>query len=223
NKNVSHGYIGNEISTAALCDEFLRLESIGVNNINLVTPSHFAPQIIKAASLAKKHGLHLPFLWNSSGYEKVETIKMLDGIIDIYLPDFKYKSGILSKKYSGAADYFEIACEALSEMKRQASENIFKKSIMQRGVIVRHLVLPGCTDDSLDVLDYLFDTYKNHIYYSIMSQYTPFGETLPDELSRKVTDVEYQRVTSYAELLGIKNGFFQQGEAASESFIPLFG
>lgn len=222
NAAVSSGIKGREISPEQLSDIFLSLESQGVCNINLVTPSHFTIPIIHAIELAIRQGIKLPFVWNSSGYESVESLRLLDGYIDIFLPDFKYKSPALSLKYSGAEDYFMVACAALETMKNLQRDNIFSNGLMKKGVLVRHLVLPGCTDDSLDLLDYLYDTYRHRIYLSIMNQYTPMSAALPDALSRKLTKEEYNRVSSYALLLGIKNGFFQQGEAASESFIPDF-
>lgn len=224
NHNIAKGLAGKRITIERLSDIFMELQDKGANNINLVTPGHFIPQIMEAIDLAKAKGLHLPIVYNSSGYEKAETIKLLKGYIDVYLPDLKYKSGEISKKYSNAENYFEYAAEAIKEMVRQTGEPVFNEDgIMVRGVIVRHLTLPGCLKDSKDIMEYLYETFGNHIYISIMNQYTPLSNVIQyQEINRKITEEEYDELIDYALYLGVENGFIQEGETASESFIPEF-
>lgn len=216
--------IGKEVSISRLKDIFLELQKKGANNINLVTGTHYIPQIAEALRLAKAEGLVIPIVYNTSGYEKKESLRMLESLVDIYLPDMKYVSKELSKEYSNASDYFEIASEALKEMVRQVGEPEFDdRGYIQKGVIVRHLVLPGSTKDSKAVLEYLWNTYGDRIYISIMNQYTPMEQIKNHPLlSRKVTKREYQKVVDYALSLGWENGFIQEGETAKESFIPDF-
>jgi len=225
NQEIALGKKGMEISPAALSDIFLRLQEQGANNINLVTPTHFIPQICLALQLARQKGLSLPIVYNSSGYEEVSALRMLDGMIDIYLPDMKYFSSDLSKAYSRAEDYFVKASLAIAEMYRQVGTPSFDASsgLLKRGLIVRHLLLPGQTKDSKKILRYLHETYGNSIYISIMNQYTPLEQVrdLP-QLNRPVSAEEYKRVLSFAEKIGIENGYYQDGDVASESFIPAF-
>ena len=225
NNTIADGSVGKSISTERLAEIFLELQKEGACNINLVTATHFVPQIIAALKLAKAKGLSIPVVYNCGGYEKVETIRLLDGLIDIYLPDLKYYSPKLSTRYSNAPDYFEKASAAISEMVRQTGTPIFDEAtgLMKRGVIVRHLLLPGRLADSKKIMSYLYHTYKNDIYVSIMSQYTPMG-TFPDmpELNRRVSHKEYNTLVDYCLELGIENGFIQEGEVALESFIPPF-
>lgn len=224
NYNITHEHHGKEITTERLAEIFLELQEKGAANINLVTAVHFTPHIIQALDIARKNGLKLPIVYNSSGYERPETLKMLDGYIDIYLPDYKYFDPVLAKKFSFAPDYPSAVREALREMFRQVGTPVFDADgMMKKGMIVRHLVLPAHTADSMNVLRDLHETFGDDIYISIMSQYTPcrtFEDT--PELSRKLTRYEYKKVTDFAEKLGIVNGFLQSGEAAKESFIPDF-
>ena len=215
---------GKEISIGRLKDIFLELQEIGANNINLVTGTHYIPQIAMALKYAKKEGLKIPVVYNTSGYEKVESLQLLEGLVDIYLPDMKYVSSDLSKEYSNASDYFEVASNALDEMLRQVGEAKFdSRGYLKKGVIVRHLVLPGSTRDSKAVLDYLWNTYGNRIYISIMNQYTPMEQIKNHPLlRRKITKREYSKVVDYALSLGWENAFIQEGETAMESFIPGF-
>lgn len=223
NRDIAAGRSGKEISIERLSEIFLELMEKGANNINLVTPTHYTRQIIKALDIAKNQGMNLPIVYNTSGYEKTDTIKMLEGYVDVYLPDFKYVSSDISGKYSGAKDYYIYAKDALSEMVKQTGKPKFdERRIMTKGVIVRHLILPGCSEDSKAVIEYLYNTYGDDIYISIMNQYTPFGMENYPELNRKVTTYEYNKVVNYAIELGITNGFVQEGSAASESFIPDF-
>ena len=227
NENIANGTVGKEISLERLVDIFLELQEKEANNINLVTPGHFVPQIVKALDQARKEGLTLPVVYNTSSYETVDTIKMLEGYVDIYLPDFKYMSPVLSKKYSHAPDYAEVAKAAIAEMVRQTGKAVFvngdEDNLILRGTIVRHLTLPGCMEDSMQILKYLHETYGDTIYISIMNQFTPLSnlEKYP-ELNRKITDEEYEALVDYAIDIGIENGFIQEGDTAEESFIPAF-
>ena len=207
-----------------MADIFLRLQGQGANNINLVTAGHYLPQTAAALRIAKTKGLAIPVVYNSSGYEKRESLKWLEGLVDIYLPDFKYMDGELAKKYSNAQDYPEAAKTALQEMVRQTvSAQFDERGRIRRGVIVRHLLLPGHVSDSKKVVEYLYNTYGNQIYISLMNQYTPMPAMEQDPLlSRKVTAREYGRLVDYALSLGLENGFLQEGETAKESFIPAF-
>ena len=220
---ISRGNSGKEITIDRLSDIFLELQESGVHNINLVTPDHYTYHIIKALESARTKGLFIPVVYNTSGYSSVDTLRMYDGLVDIYLTDFKYATAEISEKYSGANDYPECATKALSEMNRQIPKTEFKDSLMKKGIIVRHLVLPGNVKESKSVLKYLFETYGNKLYYSIMNQYTPNGltEKFP-ELSRRLRKTEYERVILFAEKLGIENAYIQEGETALESFIPSF-
>lgn len=227
NENIANGTVGKEISLERLVDIFLELQEKRANNINLVTPGHFVPQIVKALDQARKEGLTLPVVYNTSSYETVDTIKMLEGYVDIYLPDFKYMSPVLSKKYSHAPDYAEVAKAAIAEMVRQTGKAVFvngdEDNLILSGTIVRHLTLPGCMTDSMQILKYLHDTYGDMIYISIMNQFTPLSnlEKYP-ELNRRITDEEYETLVDYAIEIGIENGFIQEGNTAEESFIPAF-
>lgn len=224
NYNITHEHHGKEITVERLSQIFLELQDKGAANVNLITAAHFTPQVVSALDIARKSGLEIPIVYNSSGYESRETLQMLDGYIDIYLPDYKYFDSTLAKKFSFAPDYPKVVKEALSEMFRQVGKPIFDNDgMMKKGMIVRHLVLPAHTDDSMNVLRDLHETFGDDIFISIMSQYTPCRkfEEYP-ELSRKLTRYEYKKVTNFAEKLGITNGFMQSGEAAKESFIPDF-
>lgn len=224
NHEIALGRKGKIISVSRLSEIFLELQEKGANNINLVTPSHYALQIIEAIRQAKKSGLVLPIVYNSSGYEKVETLKLLDGHIDIYLPDFKYMDGEIAHRYSRCRDYKEFAKPAIEEMVRQTGEPLFnEEGIMLRGTIVRHLSLPGFLHDSKDILTDLQDTFGDQIFISIMNQYTPMItlEKYP-ELERKVTQEEYDELVMFAKLIRIRNAFIQEDETQDESFIPSF-
>ena len=224
NREISTGRFGKEISEDRLADIFLELQEKGAANINLVTGAHFVPHIIHAVRKAKKLGLRIPILYNSSGYERVETLKLLDGLIDIYLPDFKYMDPELAKRFSKAADYPETAKAALTEMVRQTGPCVFDgRGMLLRGTVVRHLILPAHTKDSLRITEYIRNTFGNDVYFSLMNQYTPPAETLSAaELNRRTTRREYEKVLAGALEMGVENGFFQEGMTAEESFIPAF-
>lgn len=224
NSDIATGVAGVEIDARRLSEIFKELQNKGAHNINLVTPTHYAAHIIKAIDLTRGR-LNIPIVYNCGGYESVETLKLLDGYIDIYLPDFKYMDKRLAKKYSNAPDYPQICMAAIEEMTRQTMrQNVFDADgMMRRGIIVRHLVLPGETDNSKAVIEYLYNTYGNDIYMSIMNQYTPLPQVKAyPELDRCVTDAEYDEVLDYAVALGVENAFIQEGGAVSESFIPSF-
>lgn len=224
NGTIADGIVAKPLSIERLSEIFLELQGKGANNVNLVTPTHYMPQIKAALVLAKEQGLTLPVLYNSSGYECVESLKELEGLVDIYLPDMKYVSPELSAKYSKTGDYFRCAKEALKEMVRQIPKPEFDdRGMMKKGVIVRHLVLPDCLTDSKRVLRYLHQNFGERIYISIMNQYTPMKEfaDMP-ELNRTLTQEEYDEIIDYALELGIEQGFIQEGETAKESFVPLF-
>lgn len=223
NYDISRNQAGKKISNERLAEIFLELQEQKAHNINLVTPGHYVPSIINAVQRARALGLTIPVVYNSSGYEKVETIKMLEGIVDIYLPDFKYLGEKMANRYSKSSDYFQIASQAIKEMVRQTGEAIFEDEIMKKGVIVRHLLLPGGLEDSKRVIKYLYETYQDTIFISIMNQYTPLEQVKEyPEINRKVTEEEYDALVDYALELGVENGFIQEGETASESFIPAF-
>ena len=224
NHEIAKGLRGKTITVERLSEIFLELQEKGANNINLVTPSHYVPQIIEALDRSREQGLILPIVYNSSGYEKKETIKQLEGYVDVYLPDFKYMNDDIAYRYSHCPDYSNYAKESIEEMVRQTGKpEFFSNGIMKKGTIVRHLSLPGYLEDSKDILDYLHEQYKNNIYISIMNQYTPLVtvEEYP-EINRKVTKKEYDELISYALMLGIRNAYTQDDETQDESFIPDF-
>ena len=224
NIDIARGEAGIPITVERLSEIFLEQQARGANNINLVTACHFVPQTVLALRRAKAEGLRIPVVYNSSGYEKRETLRLLDGLVDIYLPDFKYMDGQLAKKYSKAEDYPSVAREALREMIRQVPEVQFdERGMMTRGVIVRLLLLPGHVKDAKRIVEYLLNTWGNRIYISLMNQYTPLPAVAEDPLlCRRVTPREYERLLDYALFLGLENGFMQDGQVAKESFIPAF-
>lgn len=227
NHEIALGRQGREITPERLSQIFLELQEKGAHNINLVTPTHYIPQILSALKTAKEQGLALPIVYNSGGYEEVSSLRLLDGLIDIYLPDLKYRSPELGARFSNAPDYFEKASLALKEMFRQTGRPLFDaEGMMQRGMIVRHLILPGQAGNSKRVLRWLHETFGDDIYISIMNQYTPMPHLneLPSfqDINRKVTPEEYRRILDFAEAIGIVNGFMQEGDTAKESFIPPF-
>lgn len=226
NHTLSRSEVGKEITVLRLSEIFLELQKQGANNINLVTGTHFIPQIKEALTLAKSKGLHLPIVYNCGGYESVEALQMLDGYIDIYLPDFKYWEEESGKRYSLASDYPTVAKAAVKEMVRQVGEPVFDQNgLMKKGVIVRHLLLPGKVKEAKKIVEYLYKNYGDSIYLSLMNQYTPLPalekEKYP-ELNRKVTTYEYEKLVDFAIDIGVENAFIQEGETAKESFIPPF-
>ena len=224
NFQIARAEQGKEITVERLSEIFLELQEQKANNINLVTATHYVPQVVEALKMAKEKGLHIPVVYNCGGYETVETLKLLEGLVDIYLPDFKYVDHDRAKRYSRAEDYPEAAKKALAEMVRQQPEAEFdERGIMKKGVIVRHLMLPGGIKDSKAVVKYLYETYGNQIFISLMNQYTPLPHVADyPEIDRKLKKFEYDRLVDYAISLGVENGFIQEGETAEESFIPAF-
>ena len=221
NYYISEEGNGVEISIERFSDICLDLQKQGALNINLVTPTHYVPLIIDGIKLAKSRGLCIPIVYNSSGYENVDTIKLLNGIVDVYLPDFKYYSDKYALKYSNCKNYFKYASEAINEMIKQQPKCIFDNNgIIKKGVIVRHLLLPGMEEDSKKIIKYLYDNYGDNIYLSIMNQYTPIRECKYSELNNRVEDIVYEDVIDYAWNIGVRNAFIQDGESQSESFIP---
>lgn len=231
NRTIASGETARVISSEKLSEKFLMLQEMGAHNINLVTGSHYVPQIVKALRRAKDEGLVIPVVYNTGSYEKVQTLRLLEGLVDIYLPDLKYRNSLLAARYAGAPDYFEYASAAIAEMVRQVGDPVLEpipggndeSMLMKKGVIVRHLMLPGRIRDSKSIIRYLYKTWGNRIYISIMNQYTPCNN-LPEypELNRKVTQEEYDALVDYAIELGVEQGFIQEGETAEESFIPAF-
>lgn len=224
NYDISQCQSGKEISIERLSYIFLELQEKGALNINLVTPTHFVPQIIEALKLAKSNGLKLPVVYNSSGYETVETIKLLNGYVDVYLPDMKYFNTKYSTKYSKAPEYFSYAKEALDEMVSQVGEPIFNENgIIQKGVVIRHLMLPGLLFDSKKVIDYVHKTFGNKVFISLMNQYTPL-EHVKDypEINKPLNQKHYESLINYSLDIGVENGFIQEEGTAKESFIPAF-
>ena len=217
--------IGVPVTEEQLAETFLDLERQHANNINLVTPTHFVPQIILAVRIARERGLTVPIVYNTGSYETEETVRSLEGTVDIFLPDLKFMDPDISDRYAKAPDYFEVAEKAIRGMVEIAGQPAFDdRGMMKRGVIVRHMVLPGHTKDSKRILSFLHETYGEKIYVSIMNQYTPMpgiGDEFP-ELARRVTKREYERVVEYAIRLGMENVFIQEGPTAAESFIPDF-
>lgn len=224
NREISDGKEGKVISKERLSDIFMELADKGANNINLVTPGQYIPDIVWAVNDAKSRGMKLPIIYNTSGYENVTELKLLEGIVDVYLPDFKYMDSTLSAKYSRAKDYPSVAKQALSEMVRQQPDVVIDDvtGLIQKGVIVRQLLLPGHVNDAKAVLKYLYDTYHDHVYISMMSQFTPIALKDYPEINRTVTRREYERLVDYALEIGITNAFIQEGDVAKDSFIPAF-
>lgn len=224
NREISDGKEGKVISKERLSDIFIELVDKGANNINLVTPGQYIPDIVWAVNDAKSRGMKLPIIYNTSGYENVTELKLLEGIVDVYLPDFKYMDSTLSARYSRAKDYPSVAKQALSEMVRQQPDVVIDDAtgLIQKGVIVRQLLLPGHVNDAKAVLKYLYDTYHDYVYISMMSQFTPIALKDYPEINRTVTRREYERLVDYAIKIGITNAFIQEGDVAKDSFIPAF-
>lgn len=235
NEKISRGTVGKNITIERLAQIMIELQNKGAHNINFVTPTHYVYQITKAIEKAKEDGLNIPIVYNTSGYELPEVIDYLEPYIDIYLTDFKYSNNEDALKYSKAPDYVEYAMESLKRMVKHCHAEFYydkfnecedeagKIKMMKRGVIVRHLMLPGKLIQGKNILKRLFNEFGNEIYYSLMSQYTPLNiDSKYPELLGKVSDKEYEKLADYALRIGIENAFLQEGEAASESFIPDF-
>lgn len=238
NHSIAIGKSGRKVSVQRLSEIFIELQGKMANNINLVTPTHFVPRIIEAVKAARIQGLSIPIVYNTGSYEHAETIRSLAGHVQVYLPDLKYFDSNIAKKYSNAPDYFKAATAAIAEMVKQCGKAVFagddnaagfigngvvEEGSMLKGVIVRHLLLPGGLEDSKKIIKFLYETYGDEIYISIMNQYTPMhGIEKYPELGRRVFEDEYNELVNYAIELGVENGFIQEGETAEESFIPEF-
>ena len=221
NYEISHDSIGKKISDSRLAEIFDELKQQGAHNINLVNPTHYA---LRLKNVLMEYNSEIPVVYNSSGYEKESTLRALEGLVDIYLPDFKYISPERSMKYSSAKDYADFTSKALKEMKRQCSENVYdEEGIMKKGMIVRHLILPMNTKQSVNILSWIKNNLGEDTTISLMSQYTPYGKTEQfPELQRKITLREYEKVITAAENMGFRNIFLQENTSASEKFIPKF-
>lgn len=231
NYTLSHGEYGKPVTPERLTEIFFELEEQGANNINLVTPDHYIPSAALAMEKARQEGFRLPFVINCSGYETTAQLRRLDGLADIYLTDLKYIDPEKAEKYSGARDYPERAFEALREMVRQVPQAAFQPEknggtepaeIMQRGVIVRHLLMPGMVRDAKRIVDYVHETYGDAVYLSLMHQFTPFGLEKYPEINRKTTRREYERLVDHTLALGVRNAYIQEGGTAKESFVPVW-
>ncbi len=224
NHEISQEKIGKPVSVQRLSEIFLEQEKRGAHNINLVTPTHYVPQIIESLKLSKKNGLSIPILYNSSGYENIETIKALKGHIDIYLPDLKYMNDKYAEKYSKVKDYFKFASSAIEQMVAQAPKPVFNENgIMLKGVIIRHLMLPGLLFDSKKIVDYIYNKYGDSVYLSLMNQYTPmFNAIKYPEINKPLNPRHYQSLVNYSANLGFTNAFVQDDGTVKESFVPHF-
>ncbi|MBP2025868.1 radical SAM protein [Peptoniphilus stercorisuis] len=223
NYEIALGSYGEEINSEKLADIYLNLQKNNVHNINLVTPSHYIPTIRKSLIIAKKMGLNIPVVYNTSSYDNVDSLKTLRGLVDIYLADFKYFNDDISKKYSNAKDYVEVAKSAIKEMYNQVGINQFDENeMMKSGVIVRHLMLPDHLEDSKKIVKYLYSEYKDNIYLSLMNQFTPVRKVKYENLNKKISIKDYDKLIDYAISLGVENAFIQEGDTVDESFIPSF-
>ena len=223
NKKISIDGYGKKISNKKLKEIMLKLQEDGAHNINLVTPTHYIPQIVKVLHNIKDKDLIIPVVYNTSSYENVGSLKILNGLVDIYLADLRYYDDELAKKYSFCDDYFETATMAIDEMFRQTGTFVIgDDGIMKKGLIVRVLVLPGHVHDAKEIIQYLYQTYHDDIYISIMNQYTPIEKYCYENLNRKLTEEEYEDVINYALTIGVSKAFIQEGDTALESFIPDF-
>lgn len=219
NYALSHDGFGAEISVERLREIYFELIGKGVHNINLVNPTHYARQILESL----EGGLPVPVVWNTGGYERVETLRQLEGKVQVYLPDFKYIDPVHAKRYSGAADYFEYASKAIEEMLRQTGPvELDENGVIRRGTIIRHLILPGCAEESIEIVSYIKEHFPD-AWVSLMAQYLPFGSVEGvDELNRRLTQEEYERVADHLCEIGIENGFIQELSSSDESYIPKF-
>lgn len=222
NYDISFKNIGEDVSVERLSEIMIELQDMNALNINLVTPGHYIPLIRDSILMAKNKGLNIPIIYNTSGYESVNALKLLDGLIDIYLPDFKYFNNEIAVKYSKAYNYKEICIKALEEMTRQVSKCKFKNNLLKKGVIVRHLMLPNMENDTKEILNYLYNTYKDNIYISLMNQYTPIKKLKYNELNNTLDEKIYENMIDYAYNLGIRNCFVQEQDSKGKCFIPDF-
>ena len=221
NYKIRNGY-GKEITIKRFSEICLELQSRGANNINLVTPTHYVPLIRKGLIQAKNRGLIIPIVYNTSSYENEATIDSMKGLVDIYLADLKYYDDSYAKKYSNCNNYFEVATKAIGKMVEQVGSPIIHNGLMKRGVIVRVLLLPGLLEDAKKIIKYLYETYHDNIYISIMNQYTPVDKYVYEEFNNKVAESVYDELVNFAYDIGVRNAFIQEGETQNDSFIPNF-
>lgn len=221
NYKIRNGY-GKEITIKRFSEICLELQSRGANNINLVTPTHYVPLIRKGLIQAKNRGLIIPIVYNTSSYENDATIESMKGLVDVYLADLKYYDDSYAKKYSNCNNYFEVATKAIGKMVEQVGSPIIHNGLMKRGVIVRVLLLPGLLEDAKKIIKYLYETYHDNIYISIMNQYTPVDKYVYEELNNKVAESVYDELVNFAYDIGVRNAFIQDGETQNDSFIPNF-
>ena len=223
NKKISLDGYGKFISNKRLGEIMIELQDMGCHNINLVTPTHYVPQIATVLHKLKGKQLKIPIIYNTSSYENIGTLKIMNNLVDIYLADLRYFDDELGKKYSLCEDYFEVATMAIDEMYRQIGKyKLDENGMLIKGLVVRVLILPGHARDAKEIINYLYKTYKDEIFISIMNQYTPIKKSVYENLNRKVSDAEYDEVIDFAVSIGVKNAFIQEGDTASESFIPKF-
>lgn len=221
NYKIRNGY-GKEITIKRFSEICLELQSRGANNINLVTPTHYVPLIRKGLIQAKNRGLIIPIVYNTSSYENEATIESMKGLVDVYIADLKYYDDSYAKKYSNCNNYFEVATKAIGKMVEQVGSPIIHNDLMKRGVIVRVLLLPGLLEDAKKIIKYLYETYHDNIYISIMNQYTPVDKYVYEELNNKVAESVYDELVNFAYDIGVRNAFIQEGETQKDSFIPNF-
>lgn len=221
NYKIRNGY-GKEITIKRFSEICLELQSRGANNINLVTPTHYVPLIRKGLIQAKNRGLIIPIVYNTSSYENEATIESMKELVDVYLADLKYYDDSYAKKYSNCNNYFEVATKAIGKMVEQVGSPIIHNGLMKRGVIVRVLLLPGLLEDAKKIIKYLYETYHDNIYISIMNQYTPVDKYVYEELNNKVAESVYDELVNFAYDIGVRNAFIQEGETQNDSFIPNF-
>ena len=222
NYDISQKYIGKEVSIEKLSKIYLELQQMGAHNINLVNPTHYAMHIKKSLEISSS--LKIPVIYNTNAYENINVLKTIDGMVDVYLPDFKYIEESSALRYSGVQNYFDVAAEAIKEMYRQVGGPVFDENgLITRGLIIRHLILPGLSRESMKILDYIKDNFPDDIYISLMSQYTPcFNAENYPEINRRITRSEYDRVLNHFFKLGFENGYVQERESASVKYIPEF-
>ena len=222
NYEISQQGVGKEISIERLAEIFIEQQSRGADNINLVSPTSYAVQIIEAIKIAKNNGLKIPIIYNTNGYENVETLKLLEGYIDVYLPDLKYAENDLAKKYSKIENYFEIATSAIKEMYRQVGKNEYDENgIIKAGIIIRHLILPNHTENSKKVLKWIAENMPKNITVSVMAQYFPTYKAKEiKDINRKITKYEYQKIENYLYSLNLENGYIQEIGSNEEAYVP---
>lgn len=222
NYEISQQGLGKEISIERLAEVFIEQQEKGVDNINLVSPTSYVVQIIEAIKIAKNKGLKIPIIYNTNGYENIETLKLLEGYIDVYLPDLKYEENDLAKKYSKVENYFEIATSAIKEMYRQVKENKYDENgIIKKGIIIRHLILPNHTENSKKVLKWIAENMPKNITVSVMAQYFPtYNAKKIKDINRKITIYEYQKIENYLYSLDLENGYIQEPGKNEEEYVP---